>query len=172
MTGHPHTIIKSDATGYRAIVLYKTGKAIVQILVAIILAVLITSGAWHRAHELAEALRNHVVHHWSIKVAEFLLRSLTPHRLWWLVAAAAGDAMVSGVEGWAMARGYVWGAWMVVGATALLLPIEIIEIIHKITFGKVFLFVLNLVIVAYLVRRQLIEHQLLRARKAQRLQRG
>src|ERR1700753_1185171 len=112
-----HTIIKSDASRYRAIVLYKTGKAIVQIIVAIILSVLITSGAWHRAHELAEALRNHVVHHWSIKLAELLLSSLTPHRLWWLVAAATGDAMVSGIEGWAMARGYAWGAWMVVGAT-------------------------------------------------------
>ncbi|HWE31784.1 MAG TPA: DUF2127 domain-containing protein, partial [Polyangia bacterium] len=136
--------------------------------VAIILAGLILSGAWHRAHEVAEALRNHVVHHWSIKVAELLLRSLTPHRLWWLVAAAAGDAMVSGIEGWAMARGYAWGAWMVVAATALLIPLEVIEIAHQITFGKVFLFVLNLVIVGYLVRRQLIEHHLLRARKALR----
>ena len=62
-----------------------------------------------------------------------------------------------------MARGYAWGAWMVVGATALLLPLEIIELAHKITFGKIFLFALNLVIVGYLLRKQLREH---RARKA------
>ena len=158
-------VIKDRATGYRAIVLYKTAKAIVQIIVAIILSILITSGAWHRAHELAEALREHVVHHWSIRVAEFLMRSLTPHRLWWLVAAATGDALISGIEGWAMARGYAWGAWMVVGATALLLPLEIIELAHKLTFGRVFLFSLNLLIVYYLVRKQLIEHHLLQPRK-------
>lgn len=157
--------VKTTATAYRAIIVYKTVKAIVQVIVAIILSVLITSGAWHRAHELAEALREHVVHHWSIRLAELLMSSLTPHRLWWLVAAATGDAMVSGIEGWALARGYSWGAWMVVGATTLLLPVEVIEIATKMTFGRVFLFAVNLLIVLYLLRKQMLEHHLLHARK-------
>jgi uncharacterized membrane protein (DUF2068 family) len=151
-------VIKSRATGFRAIVYYKTAKAIAEVLVAIILSVLITSGYIHRAHELAEAVRAHVVHHWSIRLAEFLMRSLTPHRLWWLVAAAAGDAVVSGVEGWALARGYAWGAWMVVGATGLLLPVEVIEIATRMTFGRVLLFAMNLFIVIYLLRKQMREH--------------
>ena len=159
------TPVKTNATAYRAIILYKSIKAVVQVVVAIILSVLITSGAWHRAHELAEALREHVVHHWSIRLAELLMSSLTPHRLWWLVAAATGDAMVSGIEGWALARGYSWGAWMVVGATTLLLPVEVIEIATKMTFGRVFLFAVNLLIVLYLLRKQMIEHHLLHARK-------
>ena len=158
-------VIKSEAGGYRAIVLYKSGKAVAEAMVAIVLSILIASGAWHRAHEIAEAMREHVVHHWSIRLAELVLRSLTPHRLWWLVAASAGDAVVSGVEGWALARGYSWGAWMVVGATALLLPVEVIEIATKMTLGRVVLFAVNLMIVIYLLRKQMIEHHLIHARK-------
>lgn len=158
-------VIKDRHAGYRAIVLYKTTKAVVQVAVAIILSVLLTSGYVHRAHELAEAWRAHVVNHWMIWLAELLLKSLTPHRLWWLVAAAGGDAVVSGIEAWALARGYAWGAWMVLGATALLLPVEVIEIATKMTFGRVLLFAINLAIVLYLLRKQMIEHHLLHGHK-------
>jgi uncharacterized membrane protein (DUF2068 family) len=158
-------VIKDRHAGYRVIVLYKSTKAVVQVAVAIILSVLITGGYINRAHELAEAWRAHVVHHWTIRLAELLLRSLTPHRLWWLVAAAAGDAIVSGIEAWALARGYAWGAWMVVGATALLLPVEVIEIATKMTFGRVFLFAVNLFIVLYLLRKQMIEHHIIHPHK-------
>ena len=157
--------VDTRATGMRAIVVYKTAKAIGEAAVAVILSVLIASGYVHRAHELAEAWRAHVVNHWMIRLAELLLRSLTPHRLWWLVAAAGGDAIVSGVEAWALARGYAWGAWMVVGATALLLPVEVIEIATKMTFGRVFLFAINLFIVLYLLRKQMIEHHIIHAHK-------
>ena len=150
--------VSPRAAGVRAIVLYKIAKAAAESLLAIVVMVLVLTGYVGRAHELATALREHVVHHWSVKLAEFLMSSLTAKKLWWVVAALVGDAIVSGVEGWALAKGYVWAAWLVVAATSLLLPVEVIELAHHTTLGRVVIFAANLTIVLYLLKRAMKEH--------------
>jgi len=83
---------------------------------------------------------------------------LTVGRVWWIVAALVGDAVVSAVEGWALGRGYSWAAWLVVAATSLLLPVEVIELSYRTTVGRVVLFFVNLGIVLYLLKRAMKEH--------------
>jgi uncharacterized membrane protein (DUF2068 family) len=148
----------SRAAGVRVIVAYKYAKAVAEALLAALLAALVATGYIAHARALAAALRENLVHHWSIRVAELVLRSLTGHRIYWVAAALAGDAIVSVVEGVALARGYSWGAWLVVGATSLLLPIEIIELASRFTLGRLAIFAINLAIVLYLLRRQMREH--------------
>jgi uncharacterized membrane protein (DUF2068 family) len=152
--------VSPQAAGVRAIVLYKIAKASGEGLLAVVVMVLVLAGYVTRAHELAMALREHLVHHWSIKLAELLMSSLTAKRLWWVVAALIGDAIVSGIEGFALARGYAWAAWLVVAATSLLLPVEVIELAHRTTLGRVLLFVINMAIVLYLLKRAMKEHHL------------
>lgn len=159
MTGSEITEgVSPRAGGVRAIVFYKVGKAIAQVLLACVILALVFTGYVERAHELAAALRDHLVHHWSIKLAEMMMRSLTKTRLWWIVAALVGDSVLSGIEGWALARGYTWGAWLVVAATSLLLPVEVIELSYRTTGGRVVLFVVNLAIVLYLLKQAMKEH--------------
>lgn len=150
--------VSPRAAGVRAIVLYKIGKCAGEALLAVVVMVLVLTGYVARAHELAEALRDHLVHHWSIKLAEFAMSSLTERRVWWVVAALIGDAIVSGIEGWALGRGYSWAAWLVVAATSLLLPVEIIEMSYRTSAGRVLLFAINLSIVLYLLKRAMKEH--------------
>jgi uncharacterized membrane protein (DUF2068 family) len=150
--------VSPRAAGVRAIVLYKLAKAGGELLLAAVILVLVLTGYVTRAHELATALRDHLVHHWSIKLAELMMRSLTATRLWWVVAALVGDAGISGIEGWALAKGFGWAAWMVVAATALLLPVEVIELSYRTTLGRVLLFFVNLGIVLYLLKRAMKEH--------------
>ncbi|HEX6835021.1 MAG TPA: DUF2127 domain-containing protein, partial [Polyangia bacterium] len=150
--------VSPRARGVRAIVLYKFAKCIGEALLAATIVVLMLTGSIARAHELAAALKEHLVHHWSIKLAEMAMHSLTGKRLLWLVAALIGDAVVSGVEGFALGRGYSWGAWLVVAATSLLLPVEIIEMSYRTTAGRVILFAVNLTIVLYLLRQAMKEH--------------
>lgn len=140
------------------IVLYKLAKAVAQVLLAAAIMLLVLTGYVTRAHELASALKDHLVHHWAIKLAELMMRSLTATRLWWVVAALLGDAGFSALEGWALARGFTWAAWLVVAATSLLLPVEIIELSYRTTAGRVILFFLNLGIVLYLLKRAMKEH--------------
>lgn len=150
--------VSPRAPGVRAIVVYKIGKAAAQTLLAAVVVALVSTGYVARAHELAAALKDHLVHHWSIKLAELLMRSLTATRLWWIVAALVGDAAISAVEGWALARGYGWGAWLVVAATSMLLPVEVIEVSYRTTAGRAILLLVNLTIVLYLLRRAMKEH--------------
>lgn len=159
MTGSEITEgVSPRASGVRAIVLYKLAKAIGQIVLAAVILVLVLAGYVERAHELAAALKDHLVHHWSIKLAELMMRSLTATRLWWIVAALVGDSALSAVEGWALARGFTWGAWLVVAATSLLLPVEVIELSYRTTLGRVLLFLVNLAIVLYLLKQAMKEH--------------
>jgi uncharacterized membrane protein (DUF2068 family) len=60
-------------------------------------------------------------------------------------------------------RGYLWAPWLVVGATSLLLPVELVEIIRHVTLGRVGLFLANSAIVIYLARGAWRAHQQHRA---------
>lgn len=152
--------VSPRAAGVRVIVLYKAAKALGEVLLAVAILGLVVSGKVVRAHELAAALRDHLLHHWSIKLAELLMKSLTATRLWWVVAALFGDAVISALESWALARGFQWAAWLVVAATSLLLPVEVIELATRTTLGRVSIFAINLAIVIYLLRRAMKEHHL------------
>ena len=61
------------AAGVRAIVLYKMAKAAGELLLAVAVMVLVLTGYVTRAHELVEAVRDNLVHHWSIKLAELVM---------------------------------------------------------------------------------------------------
>jgi uncharacterized membrane protein (DUF2068 family) len=144
-----------ESGGVRAIVWYKLAKAILQAVLTVIIAVLVGSGSFERAHQLAMALRDHLVHPWSIHLAELLLRSLTARHLWWVAGALGCDALISAFEAWALAEGYAWAAWFVVAATSLLLPFELWELWRKPTIGHAVILLVNLAIVIVLLRRQL-----------------
>jgi uncharacterized membrane protein (DUF2068 family) len=139
-----------EKTGVKLIAAYKIGKGIAEALLAVALTILVAAGAVERAHDLAMAIKEHLVHHWAIRLAEAVLRNLTVRRVFWVIAALAADALISAFEGWALLRGYIWAPWLVVGATALLLPVELAEIIRHVTFGRVGLFLANSAIVLYL----------------------
>lgn len=148
----------TPAAGVRAVAAYKLAKGVLQAGAAIVLGVLLWTGYADRAYALAEGLRDHLVQPWAIKAAEILMRWLTAARLWWLVAALAGDAVVSAVEAWALARGFEWAQWFVVAATSLFLPLELIELSAHTTAGRVLLFLINLWIVLYLLKHAMREH--------------
>lgn len=150
--------VSPRAAGVRAIVLYKLAKAVAQVALAAVIAVLVMTGSVTRAHELAAALKDHLVHHWSVKLAEWTMRWLTERRLWWIVAALLGDAVVSAVEGWSLAKGYGWGTWLVVAATSMLLPVEVIEVSYRTTIGRALLLLVNVAIALYLLKRAMREH--------------
>jgi len=64
-----------------------------------------------------------------------------------------GDGVLTAFEGWALAAGVVWGPWLVVGATASLLPIELIALARHATLGRGLALAINLAIVGYLLRQ-------------------
>jgi uncharacterized membrane protein (DUF2068 family) len=160
---HP---VSTKPAGVRIIIGYKLGKAILQTLAGIVLVYGATHGLAVALTNFADQLREHAVHAWSNVVAAALLRFTNGrHSLWLAAYALFGDALLSTLEGWALWRGYAWGSWLIVGATACLLPFEIRALAHHIRVGRVILFVLNLAILAYLLRRVEGERLAARARR-------
>jgi uncharacterized membrane protein (DUF2068 family) len=84
--------------------------------------------------------------------------------VWRIGAAIAGDGVFSAFEGWALLRGFRWAPWVVVVATATLIPFEVVAIVRHRRIGRFVLLAVNLAIVAYLAWRARREHA---ERKAQ-----
>jgi len=146
--------VNARPTGIRLIVAYKLAKAVAQIAIAVFLWYGARHGLAASLAELAERLREHAVHSWSDVIGRAVARlARTPRSLWWGAVALGADAVVSAFEGWTLVRGYRWGPWLVVTATASLLPFEAYHFVRHPRVGRLVLLLINAAIVVYLSRR-------------------
>jgi uncharacterized membrane protein (DUF2068 family) len=152
--------------GVRAIVLYKTVKAALQLMMALLLCALWPFGLPELIRELSVALRQHITQGWAARLAAWLARGSTNHGIALGILALGLDGTLTAVEAWSLCRGRWWGPWLVVLATASLLPFELYELARRPRPSRVALIVTNLVIVLYLARRARGER---RARSTSRL---
>src|SRR5882724_5147503 len=79
--------------------------------------------------------------------------ALTPNRVRDLIVGSflyGGLFLTEGIGLWLLKR---WAMWFTIIITASFLPIEIYELAHHPSVGKVALLVINLGLVAYLIRR-------------------
>jgi uncharacterized membrane protein (DUF2068 family) len=96
----------------------------------------------------------HLRHHpgaWSLALGDVLVRAATRRRLWTITIALLADGALSFVEGWALLHGRWWGPWLVVVATASLLPFEVFALARHPHVVRA--------IVVYLARKALREHR-------------
>jgi uncharacterized membrane protein (DUF2068 family) len=143
----------TSGVGLRAIVLYKTVKAVIQLAAALLLAVFLPLGLAERVYELAGVLRHHFTHGWAVGLAALLERGASGHGLELTIVALGFDGTLTAVEAWALRRGRWWGPWLVVLATSSLLPFELYELARHPRLSRVALLAMNLIIVAYLAIR-------------------
>jgi uncharacterized membrane protein (DUF2068 family) len=147
-------LTREKPTGVRLIVAYKTTKAVLQLAASAFLLYGARHGLQAALAEFADRLREHAVHSWSDVVARAIARLANArHSLSWAAAALAGDAVVSAFEGWALARGFRWAPWLIVTATACLLPFELYALVRHPRVGRLVIFMINLAIAAYLASR-------------------
>ena len=105
-----------------------------------------TPGTSHNAANWLEAPA------WGIALAERLADVSTSHHVYVVAMAMIFDGILTGVEGWALYRGFAWGQWLVIGTTSSLLPWEVVTLIRHPSIGRIAILVVNVLIVAYLVR--------------------
>lgn len=145
----------SDAVGLRLIIGYKFLKAVGELILGVAVLVFLSAGLPDEVRELARRVREHATAAWSVDLAEWLTNAATRRNLRVVAVASLLDAVWSCFEGWALYRGYAWSGWLVIVATSSLFPFEVIAIARHVRAGRVALMALNVLIVAYLVRRQL-----------------
>jgi uncharacterized membrane protein (DUF2068 family) len=139
--------------GVSAIIVYKLAKAVVELPLAALTAVLIGFGLAARVHVLALHVREHVGGAWTARLAGALLGAAD--HLWLVVVALVFDAVESSLEGWALYRGFRWAPWLVVVATSALLPFELVEVARHAHPTRILVLAVNVLIVVYLARRAL-----------------
>lgn len=145
------------AAPLRAIILYKSLKAALQLSMALVLAVWWPLGLPRALLHLSAWLRHHITHGWAAHLAGMLAPLLaaesTTRRILFAIGALSLDGVLTGVEAWALHTGRTWGAWLVVATTGSLLPFEVYEFIRVRRWSRLLIFIINVVILVYLARR-------------------
>src|SRR5437660_12670727 len=144
-------MIKQDV-GLEAIILYKLIKAVVEALLGVAAIYLLLRGAEAGAATLAEILLEHFAGAWALEVATAIVVVATSGHVKFIAVAAFADAILSAVEGLALRAGRWWAPWLVVIATAALLPWEMIEIFVHPKWGRFVILLINVAVVVYLMR--------------------
>jgi uncharacterized membrane protein (DUF2068 family) len=139
--------------GVRAIALYKTTKAALQLGLALLLCVLWPLGLPEKIRDLCLALRQHVTHGWALQLAALVERGSAGHGIAFSIAALGLDGTLTAIEAWALLSGRTWGPWLVVAATASLMPFELYELVRAPHLWRALLILVNAAIVAYLARK-------------------
>jgi uncharacterized membrane protein (DUF2068 family) len=138
--------------GVRLIVTYKVAKAFLEVALAAALAGLAAGGEIAALRELAIHLRVDLASRWSLLAGRALGSLMSQRGVHLLETGLALDGLASALEGWSLWRGYRWGPWAVVAATAIPLPLEAVEIAREFSPWRVVLALVNLAVVAYLAR--------------------
>ncbi len=138
--------------GVRLIVLYKVAKALLEFSAAIGLVVLAATGEIETLRDLAHQLREDLASRWSLLLGR-ALGAITNRGVHLVELGLVLDGVVSAVEAWTLWRGYRWGAWLVVVATATPLPLEVAAIARSLRPWRILLAAVNVAVVVYLARQ-------------------
>ncbi len=145
-------------TALRLIILYKLIKASLGFALSAVIWGFLLAGSADRVIGIAADVRHHVTAAWAIKLADAMVSAANKRHLEVLASALALDGAATLFEWYALRTGRPWGAWVVVLATASLLPFEGIAIVRHRHAGRIVLLLVNLAIVGYLVHRTLKKH--------------
>jgi uncharacterized membrane protein (DUF2068 family) len=146
----PKRVRAPGEVGVRLIVSYKGGKAVAELILAVVLVVLAASGELVALRELATQLREHLASRWSVLAGRAIGALASERGVHLIGVGLALDGLVSAVEAITLWRGYRWAPWLVVVATASPLPLEIAEIVHTPRPSRIGLAMANLAVVGYL----------------------
>jgi uncharacterized membrane protein (DUF2068 family) len=137
----------------RLIIGYKLVRAVLSFSGAVALGLLYGTHRLDAMQDLAHRLNEHSASALAVWTAGLLLSALEPRHVIIGITALVLDAIVLCFEGWALLHGRRWGAWVVVAASGVPIPIEIASLVRHFAFGRIAVLVVNVAIVAYLLAR-------------------
>jgi uncharacterized membrane protein (DUF2068 family) len=142
------SFIDNRPPGLIAIVAYKSVVTVVFSILAI--SLVIAARKYTEVENLADALEltsKHRIIEWILdKVLNF-----SPKKLGFVGLASGAYAIVSGIEAVGLWQKKVWAHWLVIGLVGSSIFPEIYELIHGITPIKSLVFVINVVMLWYLL---------------------
>lgn len=135
----------------KVIIAYKLIKAPLMLCLALWL-MLMPEDALHEASSIAEELveGGNV---WS-HVGQWLSSQLSASVLSKAAILSLLDGLISAMEAIVLLTGRLWGEWLVILGIAALIPFELFSLVHRFSGTKIFVIVVNILMVAYLAHRR------------------
>jgi uncharacterized membrane protein (DUF2068 family) len=145
--------------GIRLIVLYKMIKGGLEAVGAAVLAFGPALGLDQALLGAIVTLQHHSARAWAVELSRSVSGLLTPGHLRLAAIALLLDSVLTLVEGWGLRRGHWWGPWLVVVASGLLLPFEVVHLLRRPHVGRFMVLLVNALIVGYLAWRVRVERR-------------
>jgi uncharacterized membrane protein (DUF2068 family) len=149
------------------IILIKLGKALLLLLLAVGFFQLIGKDVGDTFDHLLRLVKLDPSSKFFAKLGD-RLDTVTPTNLKWLASGSLLYAILLIVECAGLMRRSWWAVWFAIGETAFFIPLELFELVGKFSWPMFGLFVVNSLIVAYLVvnRQKLFHHHHAKSRDA------
>jgi uncharacterized membrane protein (DUF2068 family) len=140
---------RSSPAGLRAVATFEALKGTVVLLLGVTLL-----AVHSHAEDFASSLLFHLHIDPDRRLAHMLLNAatrLTDARLFTIAAAALTYTAVRWVEAWGLWNRRIWAEWFALLSGALYLPWEILKIVDRVTWERVGVLVINVVIILYML---------------------
>jgi uncharacterized membrane protein (DUF2068 family) len=141
------------AAGLYTVIALKLGKGLLLLAVALGIYSLLGNNLSQEFEELLRLLRQNPEHDfWTAVAAK--VEALTPGGIKSLASGTLLYAVLLFVESLGLFWRSGWAVWLAIGETGFFIPIEVLDLLHTFRVGIVLLLIVNVLIVAYLVRNR------------------
>ena len=133
----------------RAVATFELIKGILGLVAGILAILLLHKDIWVIAESLLALLHIST----DRRLAQLFLDfadDLTDAQLWWAIRLAFVYAALRFAEGYGLWKERTWAEWIAFGSGMLLLPLEIRELLHGITWFRLLVFLINIAVVLYM----------------------
>ena len=141
----------SNSNGLRAVATLEATKGAVVLVAGFGLLEILHLGAQQIAEEVVRNFHLNPANRYP-RIFLHLAEKVTPSNLWPLAFGAAAYAALRFTEAYGLWRQRRWAEWLSVVSGIIYIPFEIWEIYRGITWLKLSMLVINLVVVSYLIR--------------------
>jgi len=153
MTGkksHRRAPEKPPSRGLHVVALFEGAKGLLVLLVGFELLSLVHKDVHEAALRLVEHLHLNPASHYP-RIFLDLTERINDTRLWGMAIAASLYSIVRMIEATGLWLRKTWAEWFAVVTGGLYIPVEIYEVLHRVTWPKVTILIINLGIVSYLL---------------------
>ena len=133
-----------------AVAIFEASKGILVLVVGVGLLALIQNNAQTAGEDIVRFFHLNPAHRYPKIFHDAVLQASNP-RLWLLSLSAIIYSMVRFVEAYGLWNNRQWAEWFAVLSGGLYVPVEIYEIINRITVPRIIIAALNIIIVSYLL---------------------
>ena len=147
---HPHVRDPEHIKGVRTVATIEFTKGVIVVLAGLGLFSMRHKDIWDVAESLLEFLHANPYRHY-VGVFIDLVAKVSDMRLWKIATAASVYTILRFVEAYGLWYALPWAEWLAFASGTIYIPFEIADLIHRPTWFRLLVLVVNAVIVLYML---------------------